>query len=81
MVTPSTCQVSQLTPSSGLPCRHDRSSIFFKWKINHNSVNLYRIPTKICTGMHYNKLFMSTKFQLNQSMHSHVMAKDAKRVK
>ena len=36
----------QLISSSCLPCRHDRPSTILYVKIDHNPVNLYRIPTK-----------------------------------
>ena len=58
----------QPIPSSGLLRRHDRPSTFFKWKIDHNSINLYRIPPKIGTEMHFSKPFMCIKFQLDWSM-------------
>jgi len=51
---------------------------FFTQKINHNSVNLNHIPTTFGTEMRFNEPFMCTKFQLNRSMCSQVMAKNAK---
>ena len=38
--------------SSGLPCRCDRPWTSFHAKINHNSVNLNQISTKIGMKMH-----------------------------
>ena len=46
--------------------KRDRPSTFFMQKINPNSINLYRISTKIGKEMYVNKPFMCTKFQLNQ---------------
>ena len=67
-------------PFSGLPCKHDtdRPLTFFTQKINHNPINLHQIPTKIGTEMCFNEPFMCTKFQLDGSMRSQVMAKNAK---
>ena len=48
------------------------------WKINHNSVNLYQIPTKIGKKMCINKSFMWIKFQLDRSMCSCFMGENAK---
>ena len=68
-------------PSSSLPCRCDRSSTCFTWKIDHNSINLYWIPTKLSTEVHFNKPFRCVKFQLDRSKHSHFMDKNTKCVK
>ena len=51
---------------------------FFTRKIDHNSVNLYRIPTKIGTEMCFNKPFVCVKCQLNVSMCSCFMGENAK---
>ena len=80
MITPSTYQVSTI-PSCSLPCRHDRPLTFFTWKIDHNSVALYQIPTKCSTEVRFDKSFMCIKFQLDQSMHSHFMGENANCVK
>ena len=69
---------SWIIPSSGLPCKCDRRSTFFTWKIDHNSIKLYQIPTKFGTEVHVNKFFMCIKFHLDQSMHSHFMGENAK---
>ena len=46
-------------------------------KIDHNSVNLHQIPTKIGVEMHFNKPFVCINFQLDQSMRSCFMGKNA----
>ena len=48
------------------------------WKIDHNSINLYQIPTKIDLQMHFNEPFMCTKFQLDRSRRSQVMVENVK---
>ena len=65
-------------PSSSLPSRLDKPSTFFTRNINHNSINLNHIPTKISTEMPFNKPFMCAKFQFNRNMRSQVMAENGK---
>ena len=75
MVTPPTCQVS----SNGLPCGCDRlSTFFYAKKIDYNSVNLNRIPTKIGMEMCCNVPFTCMKFQRDRSMRSQVMIENTK---
>jgi len=50
----------------------------FMQKINHNSVNINRIPTKIGTEMRLNASFTCIEFQLDRSVCSQVMVKNAK---
>jgi len=47
-------------------------------KIDYNSINIYWIPTKICIEMHFNKLFMVIKIQLDRSMPSRFMGENTK---
>ena len=78
MITPPIHAKFHPIPSNGLPCRCDRPSTFFAQKIDHNCVNLNRIPAKIGTEMCFNQPYTYTKFQLNRSMFSQVMADIAK---
>ena len=50
----------------------------FYIKIDHNSINLHRIPTKSGTETCFNEPFMCTKFQLDRRMHSQAMAEIVK---
>ena len=50
----------------------------FTQKSNHNSVNLYQIPTKIGKKMRFTKALMCIKFQLNLSMHLSFIGENTK---
>jgi len=50
-------------------------------QIDHNSINLNRIPTKIGTEMRFKKLFICTTFQIDSSMNSQVIANNARSAK
>ena len=47
---------------------------YFTQIIGHNSVNVYRIPTKLGTEIHLNEPFKCVKFQPDWSTHSYFMA-------
>ena len=58
-----------------------KTSICFMQIIDHTSVNLYRIPTKLCAVIRLNDYFTCAKFQLDQSKNLCFMADFAKCVK
>ena len=51
---------------------------YFMRIIDHNSVNVHRIPTKVGTEIRLNESFNCVKFQPDWSMHSCFMADFAK---
>ena len=51
---------------------------YFTRIINHNSVNVHRIPTKVDTEIRLNEPFKCAKFPPDWSMHSCFMADFAK---
>ena len=51
---------------------------YFAQIIGHNSVNVYRIPTKLGTEIRLNEAFKCAKFQPDLSKHSCFMADFAK---
>ena len=52
--------------------------LYFTQIIGHNSVNVHRIPTKVCTEIRLNEPFKCANFQSDWSMHSCFMADFAK---
>ena len=47
---------------------------YFRRIIDHNSVNVHRIPTKVCTEFRLNEPFTCATFQPDRSTHSCFMA-------
>ena len=47
---------------------------YFMQIIDHNSMNVHRISTKVGTEIHLNEPFKCAKFQPNWSTHSYFMA-------